>query len=923
MATRKRKREVIDRSALEARIEKACADVGTASDRRRVVLEQLKSAIEDGRTRVQTRFEAVEIDGNAAKGELAFLFDQVIRIVHDSALREYPAANPTAGDRMAIVAVGGYGRGELAPFSDIDLLFLFPWKQTAHGEQIVEYMLYMLWDLGLKVGHSTRSIEDCIRLSKTDLTIRTALLEARYLWGDQDLYLELRKTFRDQIMSGAAMEFVKGKLDERDQRHAKMGDSRYYVEPNIKDGKGGLRDLQTLYWIAKFAYEVDSVADLVERGVLTKAEARNFSKDQNFLWSVRFHLHYLSGRAEERLTFDVQTPISRRMGYADRAGASDVERFMKHYYIVAKDVGDLTRIFCAAIEAENMSRPIIRLPRLRRPRDLMGFEIDRDRLTVADEAQFEHDPVAMIRLFYVAHSEGLDIHPHALRLVTQNLKRIDKSVREDPDANRMFVEMATSIDSPELALTRMNEAGVFGRFLRDFGRVVGQTQHDMYHVYTVDEHTIQAIGLLARIERGELVEEHPVASEVIHKIGSRRALYMGVLFHDIAKGRGGDHSVLGARVAKRVCPRLGLDDEESETVEWLVREHLVMSDVAQKRDLNDSKTIMDFVDQIQSPERLRLLLCLTVVDMRATGPNVWNNWKAELLRELYHAAEDVMSGGQRTDARGTRIEAAKAALRAALADWSDADIEAQFERGYPGYWLTFDTDTLAHQARLMRTAEQEQLPLSIRTRVRSDIDVTELTVYTQDHPGLFSRITGAISAIDANIVDAKVFTTPQGMALDTFWLQNRDDNALAASGALAKLTVQIERAFAGEMSRSEPEAERTFVPARTKVFTVPPRVIIDNQASATHTVIEINGRDRPGFLYRVTRALYDLSLQVSSAKISTFGERAVDVFYVKDGFGMKVSHESRIAAIRERLLDAIREEDAGKAAVRGTPQAAE
>ncbi|MBN42258.1 MAG: [protein-PII] uridylyltransferase [Alphaproteobacteria bacterium] len=921
-AQKKRKRDLIDRAALQARIEAACTDMPAAGDRRRIVLEQLRSAIEAGRTMVQTRFEAVEIDGNAAKGELAFLFDQIIRVAHDAALREYPAANPTAGDRMAVVAVGGYGRGELAPFSDIDLLFLFPWKQTAHGEQIVEYILYMLWDLGLKIGHATRSIEDCTRLAKADLTIRTALLEARYLWGDQNLYLELRKTFRDQVMSRAAMDFVKGKLGERDRRHEKMGDSRYYVEPNIKDGKGGLRDLQTLYWIAKFAYEVDSVPDLVARGVLTKAEARNFSKDQNFLWSVRFHLHYLSGRPEERLTFDVQTSISKRMGYADRAGASDVERFMKHYYIVAKDVGDLTRIFCAAIEAENMSKPIIRLPRLRKARDLMGFDIDRDRLTVADEGQFERDPAAMIRLFFVAHNEGLDIHPRALRLVTQNLKRIDKSVREDPDANRMFVEMASSIDAPELALTRMNEAGVFGRFLRDFGRVVGQTQHDMYHVYTVDEHTIQAIGLLAKIERGELAGDHPVASAVIHKIGSRRALYMGVLFHDIAKGRGGDHSVLGARVAKRVCPRLGLDDEESETVEWLVSKHLVMSDVAQKRDLNDSKTIMDFVDEIQSPERLRLLLCLTVVDMRATGPNVWNNWKAELLRELYQAAEDVMSGGQRTNARGARIDAAKEELRGALADWSEADIQAQLERGYPGYWLTFETDTLAHHARLMRAAEKEKLPLSIRTRVRSDIDVTELTVYTQDHPGLFSRITGAIAAVDANIVDAKVFTTPQGMALDTFWLQDRDDNALSASGALERLTVQIERAFAGEMGYSEPEAERTFVPARTKVFSVPPRVIIDNQASATHTVVEVNGRDRPGFLYVVTRVLYDLSLQISSAKISTFGERAVDVFYVKDGFGMKVNHESRIAAIRERLLEAIREKES-PATGRDAHQAAE
>ena len=909
MARPRRNRDLIDRAQLEADIETASATAENATARRAIVLEHLKGAIEAGQGLVQKQFEANEIDGNRAKSDLSFLFDQIIRVVHDSAARAYPVSNPTAADRLAVVAVGGYGRGELAPYSDIDLLFLFPWKQTAHGEQIVEYMLYMLWDLGLKVGHSTRSIDDCMRLAKRDLTIRTALLEARFLWGEQSLFLEMRKAFSDQVISGATMEFVTGKLAERDARHEKMGDSRYYVEPNIKDGKGGLRDLQTLYWIAKFAYEVDSVADLVSRDVLTKAEARNFSKDQNFLWSVRFHLHYISGRAEERLTFDVQTQIASRMGYAERAGASGVERFMKHYYIVAKDVGDLTRIFCAAIEAENMSKPIIRLPRLRRSRDLMGFQVDRDRLTVADENQFADDPVALIRLFYVAHNEGLDIHPHALRLVTQNLKRIDKTLRADPEANRMFVEMATSIDVPEVVLTRMNEAGVFGKFLRDFGRVVGQTQHDMYHVYTVDEHTIQAIGLLAKIERGELKKEHPVSSEVIHKITSRRALYLSVLFHDIAKGRGGDHSVLGARVAKRVCPRLGLDPEESETVEWLVQEHLLMSDVAQKRDLNDPKTIHDFVETVQSPERLRLLLCLTVVDMRATGPNVWNNWKAQLLRELYHGAGDVMSGGQLTDARADRVAAAKVKLEEALADWSADDIATHMDRGYAGYWLTFDTDTLAHHARMMREAEQEKLPLSIRTRVRMDIDVTELTIYTQDHPGLFSRVSGAIAAVDANIVDAKAFTTPQGMALETFWLQNNEAAALSATGTLAKLTVQIERALAGQMKRSEPQAQRTFVPDRIKVFKVPPRVIIDNQASAAHTVIEINGRDRPGFLYLVTGALFSLSLQISSAKISTFGERAVDVFYVKDGFGMKITHEARLATIRKTLLDAIREED--------------
>ncbi len=909
MGESKRQRDIIDRGALAEELATLRAAADDDMARRQAVLERLRQALDAGQAEVQRRFEAGRASGTQAAANLAFLFDQLIRLVHDIAAEEYPSANPTAADRLAIAAVGGYGRGEMAPYSDIDLLFLFPYKQTPRGEQVVEYMLYLLWDLGLKIGHSTRSIDDCVRLAKQDLTIRTALLEARYVWGDQALFLEFRQTFQDRVVAGTAVEFVDGKLTERDGRHKKLGDSRYLVEPNVKDGKGGLRDLQTLFWIAKYTHQVGNVGELVAHGVLSDQEARNFAKDHNFLWTVRFHLHYLAGRAEERLTFDLQTRLAERMNYTDHAGTSGVERFMKHYYLVAKDVGDLTRIFCASIEAENMRKPLIKLPRFGRSRDLMGFKLDRDRLTVSDDDMFARDPVAMIRLFYVGHREGVDIHPHALRLVTQNLRKIGKRVRNDGEANRLFVEIVTSSDEPEIALTRMNEAGVFGRFLPDFGRVVGQTQHDMYHVFTVDEHTIQAIGLLASIERNEQRQQHPLASEILPKIGSRRALYIAVLLHDIAKGRGGDHSILGAEVALKVCPRLGLSDEETESVEWLVRHHLAMSDVAQKRDLSDSKTISDFAELVQSLERLRLLLCLTVVDMRATGPNVWNNWKAELLRELYYATEDVLSGGQLTHARQSRVEAAKEALKERLTDWAEEEIKAQLDRGYPGYWLTFDTDTLERQSRMMRSAEAEKRPLTVEIHVVSNLDVTEVTIYTQDHPGLFSRIAGAFAAVGANVVDAKVFTTPAGMALDVFWLQDANRQAFSQSAALSRMSVQIERALAGEMKRDEAHAERTFVPARTRVFTVAPRVIIDNQASATHTVIEINGRDRPGFLYSVTRALYSLALQISSSKISTYGERAVDVFYVKDGFGMKVTHEDRLEKIRKTLLEAITETD--------------
>jgi [protein-PII] uridylyltransferase len=515
----------------------------------------------------------------------------------------------------------------------------------------------------------------------------------------------------------------------------------------------------------------------------------------------------------------------------------------------------------------------------------------------------------MIRLFYVGQQQGLDIHPHALRLMTQNLRKLDSKLQKNPEANRLFIEIMTSQTEPEVALTRMSEAGVLGRFLPDFGRVVGQTQHDMYHVYTVDEHTIQAIGLLASIERGERRTEHPLVSEVLPMVGSRKALYVSVLLHDIAKGRGGNHSEIGAQVARKVCPRLGLNSEETETVEWLVKQHLSLSNIAQKRDLSDSKTISDFANLVQSLERLRLLLCLTVVDMRATGPSVWNNWKAELLRELYYSTADVLSGSQLNHTDNRRVDIAKKSLHTCLSDWSEKDIEAQLNRGYPGYWLTFDIDTLERQAHLMRSAELSGKLLSIDSRVVNDLDVTEVTIYTQDHPGLFSLIAGAFAAVGANVVDAKVFTTPQGMALDVFRLQDFNERAFDKPSALSRMELQIERSIAGEMKLDETQTEHMFVAARTRVFTVAPRVIIDNQASATHTVIEINGRDRPGFLFSVTRVLYSLSLQISSSKISTYGERAVDVFYVKDGFGMKVTHKDRSKKIREELLRAINEFD--------------
>ncbi|TWT14789.1 [protein-PII] uridylyltransferase [Reyranella sp. CPCC 100927] len=920
-----RRRDIIDRKALMAAIETLLDDAPAGTEPPRApTLALFKEALAKGRAEIRHRFYGDSSDrtGGATRGlndgpavlaATSFLMDQLLRVLFDLANEHaFPAANPSMAEQITLVATGGYGRAELAPQSDIDLLFLLPYKQTPRGEQIVEYILYLLWDLGLKVGHATRSVEECIRQADRDVTIRTALLEARYLWGEQALFETLRREFSQKFLVGEGLDFLEAKLAERDSRHQRMGDSRYVVEPNVKEGKGGLRDLQTLYWIAKYLYRVADVAGMVDKHVLTSGEARQFRRAEQFLVTVRCHIHYLTGRPDDRLPFDLQREIARLLGYADRPGSRGVERFMKHYYLHAKTVGDLTRIFVAALEDSRRRKPRLRvLWETLRPKQLEGFRIDGQRLAVAGIDDFAKDPVCFLRLFHVAQENDIDIHPATLRLITQNIKLVDARLRDNPEANRLFMAMLTSRKDPETTLRRLNEAGVFGRFIPDFGRVVAQTQHDMYHTYTVDEHTIRAIGILSRIEAGTLTEDLPVSSDIVHKVLSREVLYLSVLLHDIAKGRGGDHSVLGAEVANQLGPRLGLDPAETETVAWLVRYHLAMSGTAFQRDLLDPKTITDFAQLVQSPERLRLLLVLTVCDIRAVGPNVWNGWKAALLRQLYFATEQVLSGGTLQGGRRTRVSWAQTETAKLLSDWSDADKDALAASASAAYWLSFEPPVLARHARMVREAERTGAHLRIEHRVDPVRSATEVTIYTVDTHGLFARLAGAMAVSGATIVDAKIFTLNSGMALDTFWIQDLEGKPYDRPDRLARLRARIELALVNRLDIAiELQRQQPNYPTRDRVFTVEPRVLIDNNASNNHTVLEVNGRDRPGFLHVVTRALTGLNLQIASAHITTYGERAVDVFYVKDVFGLKVVNPRKLSEIETTIEEAIRAFDA-------------
>ncbi len=904
--------ELFDAAAVAAELERlADAYHGRESELRTVIAQHLKSVLLTGRTEAE-RLLMTDRRGRRCAERLCLMQDEIIRVIFEFACKHlYPSQNPSEAEHMAVVATGGYGRGLMAPGSDIDLLFLLPYKQTAWGESIAEAILYCLWDMGLKVGHATRSIDECIRQAKGDMTIRTAILESRFLLGDRELFDELIARFDRQVVQGTAAEFVTAKLAEREERHRRAGQSRYLVEPNVKDGKGGLRDLHTLFWIAKYVYRVREPGELIERGVFAEQEYRLFLRCEDFLWAVRCHMHFLTGRAEERLSFDIQRDIAVRLGYTTHPGLRDVERFMKHYFLVAKDVGDLTAILCAGLE-DRQAKPVPMLNRFvakLRPRgrrtlhESTDFIVDNNRINIADPDAFQRDPVNLIRIFHLAQRHSLAFHPDAMREATRSLRLIDKPLREDPEANKLFLEILTARNDTEIVLRRMNETGVLGRFVPDFGRVVSMMQFSMYHHYTVDEHLLRCIGVLAEIETGAN-EEYGLANDLMRTIQPehRCLLYVALFLHDIAKGRIEDHSIAGARIARRLCPRLGLSLAETETVAWLVENHLVMSTVAQSRDVSDRKTIENFSAVVQSLERLKLLTLLTTADIRAVGPGVWNSWKSQLLRALYYETEPVLTGGFSEVNREKRVQIAQAEFRAELADWPADELNRYVARHYPAYWLKVDLPHKAAHARFMRSVEAAGQTLATSIGFDDARGVTELTVLAPDHPRLLSVIAGACATTGANIVDAQIYTTTDGFALDTISLSREFDRREDEERRASRIAEAIEKALRGEIRLPEVVAQRAAPKGRIRAFAVEPEVMINNQWSNRYTVVEVSGLDRPGLLYELTATLSKLSLNITSAHVATFGERAVDVFYVTDLFGAKISSPTRQAAIKRALM---------------------
>lgn len=857
-------------------------DAARAPDARAAVTAILRESFAVERARVARRLEggidgveAARLYAAAADGLLTSLWRTATEVLH-----------PAPQDRLSLLAVGGYGRGVLAPFSDLDLLFLRPGPAASpRTTAVIEFVHYVLWDLGLKVGSASRAVGEALELARGDMTVRTTLLEARVLAGDAALGEGLLKRFRAEVARADPRPFIAAKMEERDVRLQKTGAVRYRVEPNVKDGKGGLRDLNTLFWIARSLAPDSERGRAALEGLLTARELRSFREAIGFLWKVRIHLHLAAGRAEEKLTFDFQPEIARRMGWRGRGDELAVERFMRRYFQVAREVGALTRAVSAQLEArqqkkaQGLTRGLSRLiPRRRMKLAFDGLAVEGGRLTVTGAGVFAHDPVRLLLLFVEADRLDLDLHPDAFAAVIRALPLVTPALRRDPRAAEAFLTVLAHGARPYRVLSIMNETGLLGRFLPEWGRIVGQTQFNMYHAYTVDEHTLQAVGVINDIARGKLEADHPASTIVIHRIADIEALMLAMLLHDV--GKGGDRGQLedGAIAARRACERLGVDPRRIELVVWLVRHHLLMSDYAQKRDVSDPSTVRAFAEAVGDPERLRMLMVLTVADIRAVGPGVWNGWKGQLMRALFEATEALFRGDAVT-------------------------------RENP----LSDHPALVERARREGAAVEALAP---ETALES---TARVAVAATDRPGLFADLATTLALAGADVVGARLATAEDGTALDVFELQ---DGAGEAYGRreprrLAILVKALERAAQKGARTSAVETPR--VSARRAVFEVRPVVRIDTEAGTSAVVVEVSGADRPGLLADLARTIAAHGYSTRSAHVASFGERAVDGFYITDADGGKPTDAARLEALKGGLLEVLDRAPQGPAGRRIVP----
>lgn len=892
---------------------KQLSEYGENPDKhRKTILKLLKDTRQRALDDAYEKFERGRLGGIESARLIANIHDRIIKGLFDFTTR-FVVEKPNAKiPSMSICGVGGYGRGEMAPGSDLDLLFLVPDKKGQnYAEQVTEYMLYMLWDMGLKVGQSIRTIDQNMQMAKSDQTILTALLDLRHICGDKSLSEKLFLKFRKDVTKGKGRAFIAAKLQERDVRHERAGNSRYVIEPNIKEGKGGLRDLHVLYWIARYLDVDGKITDAqkpsnyVDMGLFDKDAAKRFERAADFLWRARIHLHLAAGRPAETLSFDRQTVLARKMGYASGPVEVAVEGFMREYFTNARDVGALTRIACAKLEAEKSIRLPkgldAFLPNSRRKLKEAEFFLDHGRLMFKDPMEIRNNPSMILQLFEIAGRRNLDIHPDALSALDFRRNLIDNDFRKDPVNAQIFSNILLKSKAPYATLKIMNEAGVLGRYLQEFGGIVARTQFNMYHSYTVDEHTLRLVDNFNTLEYGDLEDKLPILTEIISGFTEeqRLCLYLACLLHDTGKGKG-DQCIEGAQLARRACRRMDLSMEIKDSVSWLVRRHLDMSETAQRRDISDPETIAEFGTMVGSLARLKMLYALTVVDIRSVGPGVWNDWKKSLLRDLYLATAAFLEGKEDLEPAAKAAAAQQQVEEHLSEDMVDRIAPIVSELSH-AYWRGFTITSLVRHARFFDSLASNSLDAGVHTRVHKPDDITELWVLARDRIGLFADLTGTIAACGAQIIGARLHTGANDRVMDVFYLQNTEGLAFGRvnNHPLENLRHRITKVISGESADIRVPPPK--ISRRAAAIPISPAIrFIEKGVRDSQTIIEIEGRDRPGLLFGLANVLLQQDISVTSAHIEVVGNRAIDAFYVSGPEGRLTSTQKK--HVKQKLL---------------------
>ncbi len=803
---------------------------------------------------------------------------------------------------IALIAVGGYGRGELHPASDIDLMLLVESERDERISDFVETFLRFLWDMGLEVGHSVRSLKDCVRLAKKDITVTTNLMEARLLDGNPRLHQKM-KTVTSPPRVWPSRKFFAAKWQEQIERHHRFDDTAYKLEPNIKEGPGGLRDIQMIAWVAQRHLGTSSLHDLVEVEFLNEEEYRALIRGRNFLWQLRNGLHYLAGRREDRLLFDYQRALAQQWGYSDKPGSLAVEQFMKRYYRTVKELSLLNEILLQHFQEALLSRGKARIKPINR-----RFRSHNNFIEVTHARVFERAPYAILEMFLILqqHPTLTGVRADTIRLLRANLHRIDRNFRKDLGCRSLFMEIMRQPHGITHALRRMNAYGVLGAYIPAFGKIVGQMQHDLFHVYTVDEHLLFVVRNVRRLTVPEYQHEFPLASSIIQHVFKPERLYLATLFHDIAKGRGGDHSVVGEKLVAAFCKRHGMSDYDSDFVRWLVRHHLLMSWTAQRQDIHDPDVVLEFARKVGNQERLDNLYLLTMADIRGTSPNVWNAWKGRLLADLYAATTRVFRRGFATplDLKA-QINALRSEALMALKSKipSQTLIQNYWQQLDDEYFLRYDAQSLAWHAETIVTASAADFPV-VATRYNPEIDGSEFLIYTPDREYLFGVQTAGFDRMNLSIVDARIHTTRNGFALNTFVALDYSGEAVRDPKILADLQQRMREQLL--QPREGRDVRTAHLPRQLRHFPIETKITFSASVSGQQTIMEVIAQDRPGLLYQVALALQHCRVNLVTAKISTYGERAEDIFFVTDLEKQPLSDKEQCACLEREIYERLR-----------------